>query len=115
MSDWWISVDVSLPEPGRIVHAKDDEDHYFEAIKATSAGWGYAEAHRFGVSAIVKFWRPNHIWDLLAWLYDNHGVLVTPDAAGQWTCQNCGRRNLDAYKIEHKEDCLYKLALKDLL
>ena len=111
----WISKTAQQPEPCRRVHAKDDEGRYFDAMTTASGGWAYADKDRYGVAAIVKFWRPNREWDLLARLYDNHGVLVTTDAEGKWICQNCDQRDVFANLIQHTETCVYRLGTEGLI
>lgn len=54
----WISTSARLPAPFVKVRAKDDLGNEFLAM-LTSPGdvWAYADGERFGVAAIVKWWR----------------------------------------------------------
>lgn len=45
---------------------------------------------------------------LTAFLQQNYGVLVTPDADGIPTCQGCGAGNIFASNIVHSAQCPFK-------
>lgn len=56
MADW-INKDDELPAKFTQVDAKDDEGNEFTAMLVDFDGWAYWEPGRYGVDAIVKFWR----------------------------------------------------------
>jgi len=43
----------------------------------------------------------NDLIEFLQFLMQNYGVLVTPDASGQFCCQMCGVRAVFANQITH--------------
>jgi hypothetical protein len=113
MNEWTAATEP--PAPYRHVHARDEHERVFDAMVIQGGIWAHADARNFGVLANVSYWRPDPMWDFHAWLYDNHGVLVTIDADQQWICRNCSRRNAFANRIDHAETCLYRLAMERFL
>ena len=58
---------------------------------------GLADIRRFTDRRLVK---------LLAFLRENHWVLVTPAANGMAACQCCGQMALAASEIKHAGECV---------
>jgi hypothetical protein len=51
--------------------------------------------------------------ELVKFLKNNYGVLVTTDAAGNFACQCCGAQGVFASIIQHEPTCVYTTMEQD--